>query len=138
MDSIIITCISVVLVGVVTLAIVVLTRKSTPQLDVEKYRLKWLGIEKQLSADDVSACQMAVMNADKLLDQALKDRGTAGQTMGERMKAATNSWSDANSVWQAHKLRNQIAHEPDVRVSYNDARRALAGFKRALKDLGAI
>jgi transposase len=56
--------------------------------------------------------------------------------MGERMKNST--WSNADAVWQAHKLRNRIAHESDVTVSYDDARRALAGFKLGLKDLGAI
>ena len=138
LDQVIIVCISVVLVGVVALAIVILTRKSVPQLDVERYRLKWLAIEKQLTTDDASASQMVVVNADKLLDQALKDCGVSGETMGERMKAAANRWSNANNVWKAHKLRNQIAHEPDVKVTRNDARRALAGFKQALKDLGAI
>jgi len=47
-------------------------------------------------------------------------------------------WSNANNVWTAHKLRNQIAHEPDVRLDYDGARRALTAFKQALKDIGAI
>jgi hypothetical protein len=79
-----------------------------------------------------------VLNADKLLDQALRERGVKGETMGERMKTARESWSNANGVWTAHKLRNQIAHESEVQVSYDDARRALANFKQALKDIGAI
>jgi hypothetical protein len=58
--------------------------------------------------------------------------------MGERMKIAKDTWSNANAVWTAHKLRNQIAHEPAVVVSYEDARRALGAFKQALKDIGAI
>jgi transposase len=58
--------------------------------------------------------------------------------MGERMKTIKDTWSNANNVWTAHKLRNQIAHETDVSVGYDDARRALSGFKQALKDLGAI
>jgi hypothetical protein len=81
---------------------------------------------------------MTVLNADKLLDQALRERAIKGETMGERMKTLRDTWSNANAVWSAHKLRNQIAHEADVRVTYDDARRALAGFKQALKDVGAI
>jgi transposase len=81
---------------------------------------------------------MTVLNADTLLDQALKDKGIAGTTMGERMKHMQQKWSNANNVWTAHKLRNQIAHEPDVKLSYDSARRALSSFKQALKDLGAI
>ncbi len=81
---------------------------------------------------------MVLLNADKLLDQALKERGFSGNTMGERMKSANKIWSNANHVWGAHKLRNQIAHESEIKVSLNMTRRALASFRQALKDLGAI
>src|SRR5690606_26885571 len=102
------------------------------------YRLRWLKIEQQLRRDTPGSHHLTVLEADKLLDMALKERGFRGNTMGERMKAAKDSWSNAGAVWGAHKLRNQIAHETDTRVSYDDARRALANFKRGLKDLGAI
>lgn len=119
-------------------AVIMLTKKGGAQLDVDKYRSKWMTIENQLSRENQSNCTLAVLNADKLLDQALRDRGFKGQTMGERMKSAKTTWSNANAVWGAHKLRNQIAHETDHQVTYDDARRAIAGFKQALKDVGAI
>jgi hypothetical protein len=128
-----------VLVIAALLAIVLgLTKKGAVQLDVNKYRMKWMTIEQQLSREDLSRCAMAVLNADKLLDQALRERGVKGQTMGERMKTAKDTWSNANAVWSAHKLRNQVAHEMDSQITYDDARRALGGFKQALKDVGAI
>jgi len=119
-------------------AVVTLTKRGSSSLDVEKYRTRWMTIEQQLQRDELSSYQMSVLNADTLLDHALKDKGIAGATMGERMKSAQQKWSNANNVWTAHKLRNQIAHEPDVRLDYDGARRALAAFKQALKDLGAI
>jgi hypothetical protein len=128
----------VLVVAALLAAVIMLTRKTGIQLDVDKYRSKWLTIENQLSRDNQSNCTLAVLNADKLLDQALRDRGFKGQTMGERMKSAKETWSNANAVWGAHKLRNQIAHETDHQVTYDDARRAIAGFKQALKDVGAI
>ena len=128
----------VLVVGALLIAVITLTKKGGAQLDVDKYRMKWLAIENQLSRDNQSSCTLAVLNADKLLDQALRERGIRGQTMGERMKTAKETWSNANAVWDAHKLRNQIAHESDHQVTYDDARRAIAGFKQALKDIGAI
>jgi len=119
-------------------AVITLTKRGNSSLDVEKYRTRWMTIEQQLKRDELSSYHMSVLNADTLLDHALKDKGIAGATMGERMKQAQQKWSNANSVWTAHKLRNQIAHEPDVRLDYDGARRALASFKQALKDLGAI
>jgi hypothetical protein len=108
------------------------------QLDIEKYRKKWLEIERQLNRDDTRSCQFAIIEADKLLDCALKETGVKGDTMGERMRTAKDKWSNRDAVWRAHKLRNQIVHETNVQVTYDTARRALAGFKRALKDIGAI
>lgn len=128
----------VMIIGVMLIVVIMLTKKGTVQLDVDKYRSRWLAIENQLKRDEESSYHLCILNADKLLDQALRERGVKGETMGERMKTARDTWSNANAVWTAHKLRNQVAHEPDVRISYDDTRRALAAFKQALKDVGAI
>lgn len=128
----------VLIIGALVMAAMALTKKGAVQLDVDKYRTKWLGIENQLKRDEESSYHLCILNADKLLDQALRERGYKGDTMGERMKNAKDSWSNANAVWTAHKLRNQIAHEPDVHINYDDARRALASFKLGLKDMGAV
>jgi hypothetical protein len=130
--------IGILVVGVLLIIVIAVTKKGPAPLDVEKYRLRWMAIEKQLKREDSSSCQLAILNADKLLDQALREKGVNGETMGERMKTAKDTWSNANAVWSAHKLRNQIAHEPDVRVQYDEARRAVVAFKQALKDVGAI
>ena len=130
--------IGVLVIGALLIIVITLTKRVPVGLDVEKYRSKWLQIEASLKRDESSSHHLAVLNADKLLDQALREKGVRGETMGERMKMANASWRNANAVWSAHKLRNQIAHEADVRVTYDDSRRALAGFKQGLKDLGAI
>lgn len=82
--------------------------------------------------------QLAVFEADKLLDHALKSRGYGGQTMGDRLKDARGSFMNNDAVWQAHKLRNRLAHEQDVQLSGMAVDQALRGFRGALKDLGAF
>lgn len=129
---------AVVIIGGALFAVLAITRQTTHHLDVTKYRSRWLKIEQVLSRDQPASYQLAVLEADKLLDQALREKGVAGQTMGERMKAYNSRWSNANAVWSAHKLRNRVAHETDVQVSFDDTRRALGGFKQGLKDVGAI
>jgi len=129
---------AVLVFGAILFAVISLTKRGPKRLDVEKYRSRWMTIEQQLKRDEVNTYHMSVLNADSLLDRALQDRGIAGATMGERMKAMKKQWSNANNVWSAHKLRNQIAHEPDVKLTYDAARRALHSFKQALKDVGAI
>lgn len=127
----------VLVVGGGVLAFMTL-RGGRTHLDVEKYRSRWLAIEQQLTRDNESSYQLAILNADKLLDHALKERGFSGNTMGERMKSAKAVWTKTDNVWTAHKIRNQIAHEAEVKLSYDGTRRAMAAFKQALKDVGAI
>lgn len=129
----------ILIVGVALFALITaLSKKGKTQLDVTKYRSRWLKIERQVSRDNPTSYQMAILEADKLLDAALKERRVAGSTMGERMKSAQTMWSNANTIWTAHKIRNQIAHETDVQLGYDATRRALAAYKQGLKDLGAI
>lgn len=128
----------IVLIGGGILFLIAHSRGSGKQLDVDRYRTSWMTIERQLVRGEETSSHLVILNADKLLDQALKQRGFKGETMGERMKSARDTWSNANDVWGAHKLRNRIAHETDVKVSYDTARRALSVYKRALKDVGAI
>jgi hypothetical protein len=130
--------IAIVLIGSGILFLLAQGRKSGKNLDVNKYRSQWLKIERQLLRDQESSYHLAILNADKLLDQALRQRGFKGQTMGERMKSAKDTWTNTNTIWTAHKIRNEIAHEADVTVRYEDARRALAAYKQGLKDVGAI
>jgi hypothetical protein len=130
--------ISVLIVAIVAVIYLLFSSKNIPKLNCEKYQTKWLSIEHGLKRDNPSSYPLAVLNADKLVDQALKERKYKGETMGERMKAAQAVWKNPNHVWGAHKIRNQLAHEADVEITYETAARALAAFKQALKDLGAI
>ncbi len=138
MDSLVIVMVvGIIIIAIVMLAIITMTRKKVPGLNQEEYRTKWLKIEGSLIDDEASG-HLAILNADKLLDSALKARGFAGQTMGERMKSARATFSNNNAVWAAHKLRNQIAHESDVSIKTKTVRYALQAFKKALKDVGAL
>ncbi len=129
---------SVLVIGLVVLGIVIYTRRSGRALNVAKYQSRWLSIESSLDHNNDLSYSMVILEADKLLDMALRESGYKGETMGERMKSANSSWKKPDHVWAAHKIRNRIAHETDVQVSYDLAARSLAAFKQALKDLGAF
>lgn len=138
-DGIVLLFLIVILVvGGVILAVVMLTKKSGHPLNTEKYQSRWLAIENSLKEEQPASYELAILNADKLVDLALRERGTGGNTMGERMKAVNDVWKNADHIWGAHKIRNRIAHEADVKVTYDIAARSLVAYKQALKDLGAI
>ena len=129
---------AILIFGGLLFAIISLTKNSPRTLDQDKYRSRWMAIESRLKRDDENSYTVCILEADKLLDQSLRDRGLSGKTMAERMKQCQGKWTNGNGVWAAHKLRNRIAHETDVKVDYDRARQALIAFKQGLKDMGAI
>lgn len=129
--------IAIIAVALFALVAMVLSSKRH-QFDKEAYQARWLKIENGLEESDRRSYNFSVLEADKLLDKALNEMGVSGKSMGEKLKKLGNGTLDLNKVWYAHKLRNQIVHESDFEVSYNQARQALGIFRQALKDLGAI
>lgn len=136
-SSLIILAAAAIIIGVI-LFVIIHFMPQTAAIDKEKYQSRWLDIEKSVKSGDHDSQSMAILKADKLLDLALRETGSRGKTMGERMKSRQGVWSNANAVWAAHKLRNKVAHEEHVALSDQVVARALASFKQALKDLGAM
>lgn len=129
---------AILIVAVFVFVAILLTGKRGHHFNVEAYQAKFLAIENKLSKDNPATYMTTIIEADKLLDKAMIEAGVPGKTMGDRLKRSGSRFADINAVWRAHKLRNAIAHEPDLEVGYKQAGNALAIYKQALKDLGAI
>jgi hypothetical protein len=98
---------------------------------------RWATIE-ALSHGGGNGLRQAVSEADKLFDYVMKTQGYQGETMADRLRSAQSKLSDRNAVWNAHKLRNALAHEVGFDLVASHAQEALRGFERGLKDLGAL
>ena len=110
--------------------------KSTNGLNRQYYTVKWQNVENTFTHGE-SGMRMAVIDADKLVDHALKNSRVSGETMGDRLKQVTYLRSIDN-LWTAHKLRNKLVHEPDMKPKAGDMKRALSSYKKSLKELGAL
>lgn len=130
--------IAILICAVLLFVAINLTKPHKIQLDKERFQRDWLVIENSIQKDNPASWHLALINADKLVDSALRELQFSGQTMAERLKAAKNKLSSPNSIWHAHKLRNVVAHETGAEINFDQTRRAMASFKQALKDLGAI
>ena len=131
--------IAIAIVGVLILISISATKRRGHAFDKENYQVDFLRIENSLDRNNESSYAMAIVEGDKLLDRALCEMGVQGRTMGDRLKKiGKEKFSQLNAVWHAHKLRNQIAHESGFHPEYRQAEHALAIYKQALKDLGAI
>lgn len=127
----------VIIFGVVMLVVISRFAKRRPRtLDQQYFSEQWATLLARVKTPE--GMMLAVIDADKLLDEALKKHRLKGKTMGERLVSAQRLLSDNDAVWYAHKLRNRLVHEPNVRLKKKEARDALSGFKQGLHDLGAF
>ena len=99
------------------------------------YAARWKSLQKLLA--DKQTWKDAVIEADKLLDNALKQRHYKGKTMGERLVSAQHELTKNDMVWYSHKLSNKISND-EVEVSKAQVKKSLLGFWLALKDLGVF
>ena len=130
--------IAVLIVAILVFISILLTGKRNYRFNMEAYQSRFLTIENKLKQDNPASFTVAVIEGDKLLDKAMIEMGIPGKNMGDRLKRGGSRFSDLNGVWRAHKLRNAIAHETDLEISYKQASNALTIYRQALKDLGAI
>lgn len=75
-----------------------------------------------------------IMEADKVVDFAMSLLGYQG-SFADKLKKAGPRFSDVQKLWDAHKMRNNLAHEVNASVTERDAARAMAAFEKALRDL---
>ena len=129
---------AILIIAILIFVAILLTGKRTHIFNKESYQARFLAIENKLNKDNPATFMNAVIEADKLLDKAMHEMGIPGKTMGDRLKKSSSRFKDINAVWKAHKLRNALAHETDLEITYKQAAAAVLIYKQALKDLGAI
>ena len=80
----------------------------------------------------------ALLEADSLLDKALRLRRYKGKTTGARLVAAQHDLTSNDAVWFSHKFCSRIANADVRKLKKKDVITALAGYRQALRDLGAL
>ncbi len=85
--------------------------------DIEEIRRHWAEVERLANDNHEAAWSQSIMQADKLLDLVLTKKRVQGQNLGEKLKNSTHLFHNVQAVWEAHKYRNQLAHEMGVHLS---------------------
>ncbi len=124
-----------VLVGLFVVAAIWWRRRKRP-LDQVYFQKEWGDLQRLLRNKE--RWDVALVQADNLLDIALKKNHVRGRRMGERLVKAQRMFTDNDSLWFGHKLRNKIESDPDMKLKETDLRQALMGIRQGLKDLGAL
>lgn len=101
---------------------------------------RWVRVEDYMRSDNESDWKIAVLEADNILDEAVERMGYPGDTLGERMKVIEPSdFPYLDEAWEAHKLRNQVAHKgTNYTLTRSEAERAIGIYYRVFKSLGYL
>ena len=59
--------------------------------------------------------------------------------MSDRLKQIVPAQlSNISEIWQAHKIRNRIVHEPDFKLARGEAWMCIEIYKKAFQEFGLI
>jgi hypothetical protein len=91
-----------------------------------------------IASEEPADWKLAIIEADILLDGLLKERGYAGNSLGERLRSITPAQlSSIDDAWEAHKVRNQIAHEgADFILTKRLADQTISRYQRVFNEFG--
>lgn len=98
----------------------------------------WADVENLIESGDPSSLRLGLIQADAVLDLALKAKAFPGTTTGERLKFASRKYRQLRQTFWARSLRNRLVHEAGAEVSAGELRRAIGELKRALEVMGAL
>ena len=97
----------------------------------------WEVVSSLASSPNESDWRRAILEADIMLANLLTERGYMGETLGEQLKNANPlQFTTLDLAWEAHRMRNAIAHlgeafpinEHDVRATIDQYRRVFEEF----------
>ena len=110
--------------------------KKLPPLRKDELQVAWASVQARMSAMREADWKLAIIEADKLLDEVFKRMGYKGKDMGERLKQMTqDQLSTLNDVWKAHKARNLLSHDMTYHISFSEAQWVIQTYEDTLKEL---
>ncbi len=97
----------------------------------------WKKIMDRAESDSPQVLTIAIIDADKLLDDALRMLGFAGEHVAERLEklGKLKELKTLDTLWQAHRIRNNLVHATGFRISSNQARDVLRAYEDFFREL---
>lgn len=102
---------------------------------------EWSALEAKTASLSEGELPLAIIEADKLCDEALKRLGFSGGSMLERIQdlaRKTQKMKTLERFWRAHKARNHIAHTSGFTLSKREAMGHMAAYKAFLIELDCL
>lgn len=103
---------------------------------MRKMAKRWKRIQARLSVESEYEYKLAIMEAEDLFNEVLKDKGFAGKTIEERIGQVKKiQLPNPEEVIDAHKTRNLVAHDPNYRITKEEAKKVLESFEKGIRSI---
>lgn len=101
---------------------------------------RWHYILTLVESPNDSDWRVAIIEADSMMEEALKDSGLSGTNVSELLEGAKGSgYRSIQDAWDAHLIRNKIAHDgSDFPLSQVEARRVIKMFQNFFEEMNII
>ena len=101
---------------------------------------KWLTVVEHIHSVNSSDWRVAIIEADTILDEMVTKMGYIGNNLGERLKSVEPSdFETLNDAWEAHKVRNSIAHEgSNFILSHDQAKKVISKYEKVFREFKYI
>ena len=107
--------------------------KNFKDYGVSKAQKQWKKIKQNFEKDNPVYWKLALLEAEKLMDEILKRMGLGPGTMDERLaRASVDEIPNLQDVIRARGLCQDIAKDPDYRLNKENAENTLQAFEKAL------
>lgn len=97
---------------------------------------KWKQVQTHINSTNPSDWRLAIIEADIMLDEILDKMGYQGDSIGDKLKVVDKSdFRTLDQAWDAHKVRNQIAHQgSDFTLNQREAERVIGLYKEVFEE----
>lgn len=101
---------------------------------------RWLRVVELINSEESPNWKLAILEADIMLQDMLDTMGYQGQSIGEQLQQVEKSdFRTLDSAWEAHKIRNSIAHEgEEFLITQREAQRVIRLFEEVFLEFQYI
>ena len=106
----------------------------------QKKNPKWDLVKEHIDSEDANKWKLAILEADIMLSELLDTLHLPGESIGEKLKAIeTSDFTSIEEAWEAHKIRNAIAHQgSEFLITKREAKRIIGLYEKVFDEFKMV
>jgi len=96
---------------------------------------QWESVVRHIESPNQNDWKQAIMEADMILDDILTGMGYRGESIGDKLKRVVpGDMRTLGDAWEAHKVRNRIAHEAGFSLGQHEAKTTIGLYRKVFEE----